>query len=87
MNQDNNLDEIYSAQNSDATRKAYEGWASKYDIENIGTGYRVPSIGCALFARNVNRDSGLIYNYAGPIYDAACDTGIVGQTLDLLGYK
>ena len=87
MNQDSSLDLVYSAQNSNDTRKAYEGWACEYDIENIGNGYRVPSIGCALFARNVGHKTGLIYNYPGPIYDAACGTGIVGQMLDLLGYK
>jgi SAM-dependent methyltransferase len=81
MNDDSsNLDEVYGAKDSKATREAYEGWAAGYDAENIGNGYRVPGIGCALFARHVDRNG-------GPVFDAACGTGIIGGVLDLLGYQ
>ncbi len=81
MNDDsNNLDQVYSAEDSNATREAYEGWAAGYDAENIGNGYRVPGIGCALLARHVD-------NKVGSVFDAACGTGIVGGILELLGYR
>lgn len=75
-----NLDTVYGAANSDATREAYAGWAEGYDAENIGNGYRVPNIGCAMISRHVDP-------HAGSVYDAACGTGIVGGILELLGYS
>ena len=75
-----NLEQVYGAEDSNATREAYEGWAAGYDSENIGNGYRVPSIGCALFARHVDRNG-------GAVFDAACGTGIIGGVLELLGYQ
>ena len=74
------LDQVYSATDSSATLKAYEGWAAQYDSENIGNGYRVPTIGCALFARHVVCKT-------DAILDAACGTGIVGEILNLLDYQ
>ncbi len=81
MTEDNaNLSRFYGAKNAEASRTAYEGWADGYDAENLGNGYRVPGIGCAMVARHVDLD-------AGPIYDAACGTGIVGGMLELLGFQ
>lgn len=80
MVEDNeNLSNVYGAENSEATRTAYDGWAEGYDAENLGNGYRVPGIGTAMIARHVPHD-------AGAIYDAACGTGIIGGMLELLGY-
>ncbi len=75
-----NLESVYSAEDSASARSAYEGWAEGYDAENLGNGYRVPGIGCAMLARHVSADS-------GTIYDAACGTGIVGGMLEVLGYS
>lgn len=71
-----NLDSVYSAEDSASARSAYEGWAEGYDAENIGNGYRVPGIGCAMLARHAGANS-------GTIYDAACGTGIVGVMLQV----
>jgi predicted TPR repeat methyltransferase len=75
-----NLSRFYRAENAEASRTAYEGWAEGYDAENLGNGYRVPGIGCAMIARHVDVQD-------GQIYDAACGTGIVGGMLELLGYQ
>ena len=75
-----NLSSVYGAEDSEATRSAYEGWAEGYDAENLGNGYRVPGIGTAMIARHVMPN-------AGPVYDAACGTGIIGGMLELLGYE
>jgi SAM-dependent methyltransferase len=81
MVEDNeNLSNVYGSEDADATRSAYEGWAEGYDAENIGNGYRVPAIGCSMIARHVELS-------AGPIYDAACGTGIIGGILELIGFK
>lgn len=74
------LSDVYSAENSETAREAYEGWAEGYDAENLGNGYKVPGIGCAMLARHVSAD-------AEPIYDAACGTGIIGGMLDTLGFQ
>jgi SAM-dependent methyltransferase len=74
------LSRFYRAENAEASRTAYEGWAEGYDAENLGNGYRVPGIGCAMIARHVDVQD-------GQIYDAACGTGIVGGMLELLGYQ
>ena len=50
-----NLSSVYGAEDADATRTAYEGWAEGYDAENLGNGYRVPGIGTAMIARHVLR--------------------------------
>lgn len=75
-----NLNSVYGAKDADATRTAYESWATGYDAENLGNGYKVPSMGCAMIARHVGCD-------AGPIYDAACGTGIIGAMLKTVGYN
>ena len=81
MVEDNvNLNSVYSAKDAEATRSAYDGWAEGYDAENLGNGYRVPGIGCAMIARHVGLG-------AGPLYDAACGTGLIGGMLDLIGFK
>ena len=53
-----NLDNVYGAENAEATRQAYDGWTEGYDAENIGNGYRVPGIGCAMIARYVDLQAG-----------------------------
>jgi SAM-dependent methyltransferase len=74
------LRKFYGSENAEAARTAYDGWAEGYDAENLGNGYKVPTIGCAMIARHVDPD-------AGPIYDAACGTGIVGGLLELVGLQ
>ncbi len=76
----NHLDNVYGAEDSNASREAYEEWAKGYESENIGNGYRVPGIGCSLVARHVDCNE-------GAVLDAACGTGIVGGILELLGYQ
>ncbi len=75
-----NLSSVYGAKDAEATRAAYEGWAEGYDAENLGNGYRVPGIGCSMVARHVGLNS-------GPIFDAACGTGIIGGMLELVGFR
>ena len=75
-----NLDQFYNAKGAQAIRESYENWASGYDAENIGNGFRLPSIGAAFVARYVPNDQ-------GPILDAGCGTGLVGEALVILGYE
>lgn len=74
------LEHVYSAEGAQAIKESYEGWASSYDAENIGNGFRLPTIGAAFVARHVRNDD-------GPILDAGCGTGLVGDALAILGYE
>ena len=56
----------------------YDRWSSRYDADTLERGFRLPFLGAALLARNIGPDG-------GPILDAACGTGLVGETLALLG--
>lgn len=73
------LEHVYGAEDAGAIRETYETWAPNYDRENIAGGFRLPHIGAAFTARFVPRN-------AGPILDAGCGTGLVGEALSVLGY-
>ena len=70
---------VYRATRPDEVAALYDGWAATYEGEMASAGYRHPSIGVALLARYLPR--GL-----GPVLDAGCGTGLVGQWLGILGY-
>ncbi len=74
------LEHVYNAEGAQAIRESYETWAANYDSENIGNGFRLPMIGAAFLARYVAPDD-------GPILDAGCGTGLVGEALAIMGYK
>lgn len=61
------------------TRALYNDWASSYERENMVKGYRTPWMGAAMMARHLPVGS-------GPILDAGCGTGLVGEALSVLGY-
>jgi len=73
------LRDVYGAKGPKEIRAIYEGWAAEYDHENVGNGYRLPSLAAAYLARNLPVGQ-------GPVFDAGCGTGLVGETLALLGY-
>jgi len=79
-NTTNTLEHVYNAEGAQAIRESYEGWASDYDADNIGNGFRLPTIGAAFVTRHVPNDE-------GPILDAGCGTGLVGEALAILGYE
>lgn len=73
------LDDVYGAKSPDETRKIYNQWASSYDADNLSRGFRLPALGAGLLARYLGQKD-------DPILDAGCGTGLVGETLRLLGY-
>jgi predicted TPR repeat methyltransferase len=74
-----NLDAVYAATRPEEIARTYDGWAEGYDAEMAALGYRHPAICLALLARHLPRG-------AGPILDAGCGTGLVGEWLGLVGY-
>jgi predicted TPR repeat methyltransferase len=73
-----NLGKVYGARAPDEVAAVYDAWATSYDAEMAAAGYRHPSIGTALLARHLPRGS-------GPILDAGCGTGLLGDWLGILG--
>ncbi|WP_420394573.1 class I SAM-dependent DNA methyltransferase [Acuticoccus sp.] len=69
----------YGPSSTEETRAFYEGWADGYEADTLGEGFRVPLLASAFLARHAPPD-------AGPVLDAACGTGLVGDALRLLGY-
>ncbi len=74
------LGKVYDAKAPEQVAAAYDAWADSYDAEMAAAGYRHPSIGCALLARHAPRGT-------GPVLDAGCGTGLLGDWLGILGFE
>ena len=75
---DSPLGAVYGAQAPEEIAALYDGWAEGYDEDMARAGYRHPAIGLALLARHAPRG-------AGPVLDAGCGTGILGEWLAIMG--
>ncbi len=71
---------VYAARSEDELAAGYATWAERYEAETAAAGYRLPQMCAAFFARHVPKE-------AGPLLDAACGTGMVGDCLHVLGYR
>ena len=74
------LESVYGAQSPEESRAAYDQWSGSYDADNLAKGFRLPSLGAGMLARHLGRCE-------GAILDACCGTGLVGETLAVLGYR
>jgi len=72
------LDGVYGAKTPEESRATYDAWSTSYDADNLAKGFRLPALGAALLMRYMGTSG-------GPILDAGCGTGLVGETLGLLG--
>jgi len=73
------LDDVYGATSPDESRAIYDRWSESYDADNLARGFRLPALGAGMLASYLGRTH-------GPILDAGCGTGLVGETLMLMGY-
>ncbi len=73
------LGAVYDAHAPEDVAAIYDAWASTYDAEMAQAGYRHPAVGLALLARHLPRG-------AGPVLDAGCGTGLLGDWLGILGF-
>ena len=74
------LERVYGAKTDDELAAGYDGWAADYDADLVSWGYKLPAVVAGLFGRHV--DAG-----EGAVLDAGCGTGMIGETLHLLGYR
>src|SRR5947209_1346815 len=70
---------VFAATDNDELEKGYAAWAATYDAENAASGFRMPQMCAAFFARHAPKD-------AAPVLDAGCGTGAAGDCLKVLGY-
>jgi predicted TPR repeat methyltransferase len=75
---DGHLGAVYDADAPERVAAVYDRWADTYDEEMARVGYRHPAIGLALLARHAPR--------GGPVLDAGCGTGLLGDWLGILGF-
>lgn len=76
---DGHLGAVYEARAPEDVAAIYDGWANTYDAEMAKAGYRHPAVGLALMSRHLPRG-------AGPVLDAGCGTGLLGDWLGILGF-
>ena len=72
------LGAVYDAKAPEEIAAVYDQWSESYDAEMARAGYRHPAIGAALLARHAPRGT-------GPVLDAGCGTGLLGDWLNILG--
>jgi cobalt-zinc-cadmium efflux system protein len=73
------LGRVFGASGSDELARRYDAWAETYDADMLTTGYLNPAVVAGLVCRHVaDRESGIL--------DAGCGTGLIGETLAVLGY-
>lgn len=73
------LDDVYGAKSPEESRAIYDKWSGAYDADCLSRGFRLPGLGAGLLGRYLGAAE-------GPVLDACCGTGLVGETLRLLGY-
>jgi SAM-dependent methyltransferase len=74
------LDGVYGAKSPEESRAIYDDWSTSYDADTLAKGFRLPALGAGLLASYLGRSH-------GPILDAGCGTGLVGETLMVMGYS
>lgn len=72
------LDRVYGAKSADELTEAYDEWAADYEGDMLSLGYMVPSVAAGFIGRHVPP--------GGNSLDAGVGTGILGDTLRVLGY-
>ena len=77
--QSEDLDDVYSATTPEAAQRLYDDWSQSYDADNLRKGFRLPALAAGMLARHIGTTT-------GPLLDAGCGTGLVGETLSVLGY-
>ena len=71
---------IYAAKGNKKLAERYDAWAEDYDEDLLSYGYKLPSVCIGLVVRHAPSPE-------GRLLDAGAGTGILGESLHLLGYQ
>ena len=74
------LSQLYTAHSPEERADVYDHWGLQYEMDVLHTGYNMPQIFAGITCRYVT-------SLTEPILDVGAGTGILGQSLSLLGYK
>jgi|SRR5215217_9534943 len=74
------LQKVFAARNNRELSEGYDAWAERYDQDVLRFGYKIPAIVTGFVGRYLRPDD-------GTVLDAGVGTGILGETLKLLGYE
>lgn len=73
------LARVYAARGAEELAESYDAWASDYEQDMLALGYTIPAVAAGfIVGRHVPPESRLL--------DAGVGTGILGETLRVLGY-
>lgn len=73
------LDRVYAAHGVEDLTESYDEWASEYEGDMLSLGYMVPAVAAGLIGRFVPPGASAL--------DAGVGTGVLGDTLEVLGYS
>jgi predicted TPR repeat methyltransferase len=73
------LEKVYTARDMQELADGYDAWAEDYDNDLMSFGYKIPAVTSGFIGRYVPSGS-------RPLLDAGAGTGIMGETLSLLGF-
>jgi predicted TPR repeat methyltransferase len=74
------LEKVYTARDMQELADGYDAWAEDYDNDLMSFGYKIPAVTSGFIGRYVPAGS-------QPLLDAGAGTGIMGETLSLLGFE
>jgi SAM-dependent methyltransferase len=74
------LEKLHKARSKKEMAEVYDAWGEGYEHEVMIRGYNMPAIMAGLFGRYVQ-------SLDAPILDVGAGTGILGESLYILGYK
>lgn len=74
------LQKVFTSRNNRELTEGYDAWAERYDQDVLRLGYKIPAIVTGFAGRYLRPAE-------GTVLDAGAGTGILGETLKLLGYE
>jgi SAM-dependent methyltransferase len=74
------LDRVYHSGDAAALAASYDRWAATYDSDMLAIGYANVAVAAGLVGRHVR-------NCNDPVLEAGVGTGLLGETLSILGYR
>lgn len=74
------LNALYNADSLEALRERYDAWAAQYEEDAKALGRMLPPAVAGMVGKHAPPGG------TGPVMDAGCGTGVMGQVLTTLGY-
>lgn len=73
------LEKVYNARDLEELAAGYDAWSETYDNDLMSFGYKIPAVTAGFIGRYIEPNG-------DALLDAGAGTGIMGETLNLLGF-